>query len=342
MKKLVCLLAVIALAAPLYAAVGDPNIVISCVDDVPGTGVCRIDYQVLDEDGLGSEALVRGFALEISVGGNATIDDEFDAIWGYAADGLPGGDAYAVPEGYSIYISNIQFDTVDPNLVSDWGDPIAEISGDKKEMIVELASLYDMDTGTPPGQSGTLFKFPINFNGDASTTVSITAEPLRGGIVMEEPGDEGDYGATIVPQGCTISGEPLCFPTAGIGGITAYNDWRAFRRPACWCNSRQCHGDANGAYEQAGAKIWWVGAADTNVITQAWKVKEPPKGSGIKGVMSTFYPDVPIICADFDHTAEVAGAKVWRVGAQDITAMTAWWKVKEPPKGSGVPADCPL
>lgn len=324
MKKLVCMFAVIALAAPLYAA--DPNVVISCDDE--GNGVCVVKYEVLQEDG--DPGLVRGFAFDVTLSGNATIESIYD----YSSDGTSVG----TPSEYGVFIGSIDFGS-DPNNVDDWDDPVADpcdpgtagtIPGGA--ITVELASLYDPDTepGKAPGTTGVLFRLELAANGDADTTVTITPEDTRGGIVMENVAS-----ATLVSSGCTVTFD--CFPQDGIGGITAYNDWVAFGKPDCWCWTRQCHGDADNASEGSSYAGWiYVGANDLTVMSTAWLIKEPPKGLGIGTIPGA-------ICADFDHAKEGSSYAGWiRVGANDLTLMAQQWLVKEPPKGTGVPADCPL
>ena len=329
MKKLLCLFAVIALAAPIYAA--DPNVLITCTDE--GSGVVRVDYEVLVEDGV-DPGLARGFAMDITVSGNATIDDISD----YSADGT----STSTPSKYGVFISSIDFGT-DPNNVDAWGDPVATGTGAQgglttNGITVEIASLYNATTeaAKAPGMSGTLFKLQLAGNGDDDTNVSIVAEALRGGAVMESVGAPSIVSANIIAPGCSPTGLSDCFGAIG-AEVTQdeYDAWVAFGKPDCWCYARQCYGDTDGLKAGGAYTGWWyVGAADINLLSAAWKVKEPPKGSGIASIPNG-------ICADFDHS-QAGGTYTgwWRVGAGDINIMSTNWKVKEPPKGSGVPADC--
>jgi hypothetical protein len=324
MKKLVCLLAVIALAAPLYAAEGDPNVVITCTDE--GNGVCRVDYQVLAEDG--DPGLVRGFALDIEVSGNATIT----AVSDYDQTGT----ATVAPDNYGVFVGQIDFGT-DPNNVDDWGSPLATTNTaygalPSNGMTVELASLYEMGVDTAPAPSGTLLKFTADGGGDADTTVTITANALRGEIVMEDVSS-----ANIISTGCTITFDGPCFPAAGEGGTTAYNDWLAFGSPECWCEAYQCDGDANGQTQLVGGTVR-VGPDDIAVVAAAWLIKEPPKGPGLLGQVDG--NGRLLICADVNHASQLVGGTV-RVGPDDIAVIAANWLIKEPPKGPGLPGTCP-
>jgi hypothetical protein len=332
MKKLVCLFAVIALAAPLYAAEGDPNVVITCTDE--GGGVCKVSYAVQVDTHTGDPGLVRGFALDISVSGNATIT----GVSGYDQTGT----ATTAPDNYGVFVGQIDFGT-DPNNVDDWGTPVATTNTPygplpDNGMVVELASLYEMGVDTPPASSGDLLSFSMDSGGDADTTVTITANALRGEIVMEDV-----QHANIIATGCTVTFEGPCFPTTTSGGQQAYDDWVAFGSPPCWCappdgSGRQCYGDADGLTQPFSGTIW-VGTNDIAVIAAAWQVKEPPKGPGIGGGQTDGLGNL-LICADIDHKSQAFSGTI-RVGTADIAIVAANWQVKEPPKGPGIPSDCP-
>jgi len=131
--------------------------------------------------------------------------------------------------------------------------------------------------------------------------------------------------------------------------------------PSCWCDQRQCYGDA--ANDKAGdAKqgYWYVGATDLGILLSCWDdqntpatgddfwVKQPPDGPGIATVTS---PSLGI-CADFAHDkAGDAKQGYWYVGATDLGILLAAWDdqntpatgddfwLKEPPDGPGIPPD---
>ena len=122
-----------------------------------------------------------------------------------------------------------------------------------------------------------------------------------------------------------------CFPSCH----EDYLEWIAVGKPQCWCNPRQCHGDADGnmeGNEQIG--YYYVGLLDMSILTMAWMVKELPKGPGISSVPGG-------ICADFAHDLEGnSQTSFYRVGPSDLNILIESWMVKEPPKGAGVPANC--
>ncbi len=213
MKKLLTLIAVLALTAPVFAAQGDPNVLISCTDE--GGGIVRVDYEVLVEDGV-TPALMRGVALDITVDAG-TIDEISD----YATGSTP-ADSTMIPTGYSVFMGSIQF-AADPNYVSDFGDPVAPNTDPdaldglgSMGITVELGSLYA--EGDPaPGMSGMLFRLTVTDECD----MTIAANTTRGGCVLEDGSP-----ANVVSPGCHI-----------IPGPT---------EPPCWSCPGQPFGDTNG------------------------------------------------------------------------------------------------
>jgi hypothetical protein len=209
MKKLLTMIAVFALTAPVFAADGDPNVEITCHDE--GNGVVRVDYEVLDEGN--SPGLMRAIALRISTSNTALID----AITDYDTVGEPvPADSTQIPDGYVIYMGSIQFAT-DPNYVSSFGDPVAP-SGDPgagddlpdaEEIVVEMGSLYE-DGGTAPPAQGTLFKLQLDANGETSTVVEIEGESTRGGDLGECVLEDGRQ-ANVISSGCTVEFQPACW-----------------------------------------------------------------------------------------------------------------------------------
>ena len=289
MKKLLTLFAVLALTAPVFAADGDPNVLITCEDE--GGNVVSVSYQLLDEDGSnpGLANLMRGIALDITVDGGATID----AISDYDADGFtPPVDSEGIDDvsGYIVYMGSIQF-AADPNYVSSFGDPVAPNTDPDalggigtSGITVEMGSLYSED-GTAPGASGTLFKFTVS----GATNVTIAANTTRGSCVLEDGSP-----ANVVAPGCSVGGD--CMATTN----PAYADWVAEGKPDCWCYEFQCRGDADGITVGA----FPVNSADVTALRAALFVDPLP---------------VDGICADFDHIK--VGS--FRVNSADVTVIRA-------------------
>jgi len=123
-----------------------------------------------------------------------------------------------------------------------------------------------------------------------------------------------------------------------------YAEWVDVGRPRCWCFKTQCHGDADGLKE-GGAKGGYVRVhfRDLDILLSAWNVAEPPHGPGLSG--ASFVDAVgPAqgICADFAHNVEgSAKTGFYRVHFSDLNILLAYWNIKEPTFGSGVPQDCP-
>ena len=261
MKKVVVLLAVFALTAPVFAQ-AEPNVYITCDDDGLTT---TISYDATDA------GVVRAFSMDLTVSaGTITAISEYDAEG--AAPGT------TVPIYYSIYMSSIDFGT-DPNNVDAWGDPVASGVGalgglTTPGITVELGSLYDMDAATPdtPPLTGDLFD--ITVSEECDLTIEDTVQKgTRGGIVLED-----GSGANLVSSGCHPKPPAECMAATN----PDYTTWVAEGKPDCWCYSRQCNGDADGV------KIgdFWVQALDVDIIKAAlYQATLPANG----------------ICADFDH-----------------------------------------
>lgn len=221
MKKIVVLLAVIALAAPLYA---QDDVIIkmrTLYDPNPaGNWLVEVSY-----DASGASQLVRGFSFDL------LLDDElasnkatFTSLEGYKTDVFS---TEAAP-GYGVYLGSITFEGPgDPCRIDEPGSPQAQ-SPDAypgvgtSEMTVELASLYDPDDIDPklnaPDDTGVLFGFRV----DKDCSVKCVADTnTRGGLIMED----GSAG-TLKLMSATYPAD------------------KYFR--VSWGLATQCHGDANG------------------------------------------------------------------------------------------------
>lgn len=286
MKKLLTLFAVLALTAPVFAAEGDPNVLVTCEDE--GGGVIAVSYQLLDEDGSnpGLANLMRGIALDITVDGGATID----AISDYLTGATP-ADSTQIPQGgYPVFMGSIGF-AADPNLVSDYGDPVAPDTDPDAlgglgtaGITVEMGSLYP-EGGTAPGTSGLLFKMTVS----GGTNVTIAANTTRGSCVLEDGSP-----ANVVAPGCETQNE--CMASTN----PQKADWDAMGQPVCWCYQKQCHGDTDGA----NFGPFPVAANDFNTLKGAISkpvLLIPPGG----------------ICADLNHDA----FGPFRVAADDFAEL---------------------
>jgi len=169
MKKIIIVLAVLALAAPAFA-----DVTISCELKAPKLGVQ--DANVVVSYSHSDPNLARAFALSTSVNNGAVIK----AIAGYKK-----GESTAASKGFGIFPGTIVVD--EGGNVLNWGTPVAD-AGDPDGpgqlgsggIVTEQGSLYSGDANKP-ASSGKLFSFTV----DKNCTVTIASNSLRGGVVME-------------------------------------------------------------------------------------------------------------------------------------------------------------
>lgn len=302
MKKLLAILAVLALAVPAMAG----SVTLSGVDD-DGTGaglVGTISYSA-------TGGLPRAFALDITVDGGAVIT---------AA-------ARGTCQPYRIYMGTI---TIVNGVVTDWGNPVAPASDPgalggigTAGVTVEMGSLYDMDNagdGNKPAASGCLLKVTAN----KACNVTVALNMTRGGIVMED----ATAATTNAPISFALQSDCYTGPNPA--------QWAAVEKPGCWCkanhaaaNPRQCAGDSDGFSE--GKSSYWASTRDLAVLLAAWN-------KNYAGIQGQVYTDVkgstPLICADFSQTSE--GKSSYRVSTADLTILLANWN-----KGNLPLPNCP-
>ena len=269
MKKILLILAVLALAAPTMAAVS-----ISVVDNGNCTG--DITYSMTGEAG---DQRVRAWALTVTVDGGAVIT---------AVSPTVAGENDAVTKGFGFFPGTIVIVggvIADPNtpVSPDYLPGAAGTGLGTDTVILEMSSL-NVDSNFPP-DTGTLATFDV----DQACNVTITAEvQYRGGIVREDASEV--IGATLpTNEPITCNGEPECVKSDS----PMYSDWEQFGKPDCWCYEFQCKGDADGGTEFSGAVR--VLTIDLGVLITAYG---QPTGS----------IDAAKACADFDHLGEFSNA----------------------------------
>jgi len=157
MKRMILVLAMLLLSAPAMA-----DVVIGLVATETGFDVT---YDASTEDGL-----VRAFALTLSISGGATMTAVTPATVGESTEGNL---------GYGIFPGSI---TIVGNAVTDDGTPAAT-SLPASTVIIEMGSLYVDGDVNAPGDSGVLCSVAVSGSG----TVTVAEEPIRGGVVMEDP-----------------------------------------------------------------------------------------------------------------------------------------------------------
>ena len=305
MKKLVLILAVLAVAAPAMA-------VTLSLDNSAGGGWVAINYD------KGAGVMPRAFALEVSVDvGNITA----------YADSTTDSSI----EPFNVYMGNID---IDNGVIIGRGSPVAPGSAPDapnqlpdSSIIIEMGSLYVPGTSDPcePATSGTLIKLLCD---DCDAVMTVSSNALRGNVVLEDttvetPGTSGD----------------VCEPDCPGVGATSQSEWDAVGNPLSWCNPRQCHGDANGS-ENGGTKLgyFWVQEADLGILVAGWKKDGTALGDYTPAIDPTGW-----IAADFSRS-ENGGTKLgyFRVQEADMGILVQYWKKDATTLGAdpAVPPDC--
>jgi len=304
MKKIILTLAVVLLAAPVWA---DVEITLTDLGD----GVIQIGY-----DASGETELVRAFALDIVATDGNIVD-----INDYAVGDNNGG--YGIFPGS--FAGNI---SVNPTtgMVDSWvgnpnpytpvapaGDPdaLGDIPG--PAITIEMGSLYE---DAAPGQTGVLCTITVDEN---VTKVCVTGNAIRGNVVLEDASE-----ATLNPAEVCIDMIVDCFPSTP-EYANQYARWVALGKPDCWCegwaSGNQCYGDAAGDTHSRGYIVY---TTDLGKLSNAWKLKVNPDGSLPPGLDP---------CADFMHDVHSRGYVVYTT---DLGVLSTNWKLKT------LPGDCPL
>jgi len=297
MRKIVLTLAVVLLAAPVWA-----DVEIKLAD--LGDGVIEISY-----DATGETELVRAFALNIVV-----TDGNITDINDYSVGDNNGG--YGIFPGS--FAGNI---SVNPTtgMVDNWvGNPSpytpvappgypdgGDIPG--PAITIEMGSLYE-DPGNAPGQTGVLCTVTVEVEGPAPR-LCVTGNAIRGNVVLEDASE-----ATLTPaEVCIDLGEPDCFDSLH----PKYDEWVSVGKPDCWCYKYQCYGDADGI-------------RNGNFIVGYSRVREQDLNVLVNGWKQEGYVDPathPWICGDFDRTLNgnfIVGYA--RIREQDLNILIANWK----------------
>ena len=314
MRTLILALAVVLLAAPVWATV-----TITVEQDATNPQKMWIGYTSDEAE------LIRAFALDLVAEHNIVEVNDYavgDDNGGY---GIFPGSFAAAPIAVNPTTGQVDnWAVAGYSPVAPAGDPDALGGIGTDGVTIEMGSLYDQ---AAPGNSGILCSVTVD---DEVTMLCIESNAIRGNVVLESAAEVQDLQVPDDPETeCLEWGE--CFPSSDPG----YNDWVAFGKPECWCYARQCHGDADGKKQgNPFTGYEYVGGDDLLVLIAAWQVKEDPKGPGILSVEDG-------ICADFNHDRQgnpFTGYE--RVGGDDLNVLIGSWQVKEDPKGPGIPPDC--
>ena len=331
MKKLLFILAIIAMTTPIMAQSVD-----FVVTDLGGQKV-QIGYT---NNGVPAADLPVGIALKVVVSGCeitglVSYDQvEFPAYIDYAYSEETVGDGYdPLGEGQPLAENEDTPGRLDEAALG--------VGNDVTTVYICMGRVQDATIVPPNGVAGpnpgpatvvNLVTLLLDIPGSEGLVSVYEDSSSRGGVV-----GGGDPFATNLPQeDVPIAGG--CFPSAH----PDYAEWVAAGSPKCWCCPQQCHGDAGLGQDSEDCDIqgsskdgyYLVGANDLTVLLNAWKVLEATFGPGISSVPNG-------ICADFAHDQQGSTKDgFYRVGANDLTILLNGWKVLEPTFGPGTPGDC--
>lgn len=303
MKKLLVVLAVLAVAVPSMAAT-----TVGCA--VSGTPVATgANFNVTYSYDLAG-SFPRAFALDIST--------NLGTISGVTA--AKTGESTSVAKGFGIFPGTIAIDST--GSVTSYGSPVAPQSDlpsgtqagiGNAAVTVELGSLYS-GTDAKPANSGTILTVSIACATSASArtaTITIVPNTARGGLVLEDATSVGAFSNT-----CTIVIPAAVAPDCFASTLSTYGRWVSSGKPACWCppasitglavggTGYQCVGDAG--QDLAGA--YRVYTSDFNLVTGNWKRTLTTPGYNA--------------CADVAH--DTTGA--YAVYTSDFNRVTGMWK----------------
>jgi len=269
-----------------------------------------------------TDANVRAFALDVNIDSN-NGSPNFQRIRDFNV-GEANGAITNGKSGYGIFPSRFRdfivvtapnFGDSNYNPTTAWDEPETTDHNSGMgypKMIVEMGTLYAGDANRP-AMSGTLFRFDVNNYGQLGTfNITIKANALRGGVV-------DNAGAAITP---TLVGTSItftaneCFPS----GNSRYTDWVNLGRPLCWCESRQCHGNADNVGQGKNNNIWVLNW-DLDVLLAAWNKTDP---ISTNTVVTGGGKTVLWVCADFDHKPQGKNNNI-RVLTGDLDVMLYYW-----------------
>jgi hypothetical protein len=305
MKKLVALVAILAMAIPAMAAT-----TVTCAQT--GSSSTGATFTVsYSYDGSGS--FPRAFALDIST--------NVGSITAVTATKI--GESVSGSTGFGIFPGTIVISTA--GVVTDNGTPVAPQSDlpsgtqaglGSAAVTVELGSLY-ASTAVKPANSGTILTIAITCaTSSAARTATITVGPnvARGGLVLE------DATTATVSSSCSLTVPAAVAPDCFASSLSTYARWVSSGKPACWCppasvtglavggTGYQCVGDA--ASDKYPGLNYRVYSTDLTAVSNNWK-----KVLGATGYNA---------CADVDHAA-YPGLN-YGTYSGDLTRVSTFWK----------------
>jgi hypothetical protein len=245
MKKLILMLVILAMAAPLYAA---GRVQFYATDNEDGT--CTITFDA--NDVMGIEPVAMG--LDVKVNGSdpshaitavSGMDSFFDIFMDYAYDDPC---SYTYGAGHPV---------ADPNAAGSASLP-------SHHFCVSMGGLGG-ESGTldPAPDNGVAFVLTAGNLTDPGSPVTghIKISALRGGVIGK---DTGPMETNLVPVHLpfTISTNGECYPSDAPG----YATWLAMGSPDCWCYKYNCKGDTDNIGTGLNLNKKWVVLADLQLL----------------------------------------------------------------------------
>ncbi len=223
MKRLMCLLVAL-MVAPAMAGV-----TISVVDNGDLTADIVVVADGDDADANGS--LIAGIALDVSVDAGQILEVSNYKITGESVVG---------DKGYGIFLGTITFTGDDPVMIENTGTPVAPADAPDNPpqlpgpaCVLEFGALYDQAVPEAAPEATTVL---CTITVSEACNMTLAANSTRGGVVR-------------------IGGGAVTADFVG-GPITGQTG------PACWNNSCQTSGDANGD--------GLISALDVQALLNAW------------------------------------------------------------------------
>jgi hypothetical protein len=314
MKKIIFLvLLATLLVVPAYAAVVVNTTVVQKY--VNGEWV-DTDRVIISYDVNGEPNHIRAFGLDAQLydhnGSSPNVVDYNSAT---------------ISGDYWVYPGSI--DINEAGAVNDVGTPIADICD------LPSDTLPGLDSNGVTIEMGSLYVGPANEPCDVNNLIEIVVDDDCNVIISENFSRGG-----VVSEGAASKADP-CLPSEKSVRIAPKNaavaaQWRSVGKPKCWLkfnNPRQCHGDADG--QSYGKGNWWVSDNDQQVVNAAWELPYAnlvDANGSHKRVFVSGVGNVPLICADFDHSGY--GKAAWRVADPDQIIVNANWE------SGATPANC--
>jgi len=314
MKKVVCLIAVLALTASV--AVADP-ITITAQGNVPSNGYITIGYS----GATGAKPVGFSFIVDCGAGGNVAAagdinkgDSFFDVFIDFASDDPAAYQAGADP------LTGI-WAAANPLAKTDAAGAVTLPAVQFAVSAAELANVAAIPT------SGTICVLKLTKVGAAASTIVTFAEDtLRGGVV-----DVNGVAMTVtLPAATTVNFvEPPCFV-----GQPQEAYWVSLGSPDCWCYPRQCHGDADD-FGQGKTPYQPVASSDLDVLkaaygkTTAQLLADPMITVGGHTVAKA--------CADFTRSIHGKAPNQQPVAGPDLDILKSYYGKAT----SAVPGNCP-